>query len=96
MDTVRRHFRPELLNRLDDIVIFRPLDSRGLRSIVRLQMDSLVKRLKERDMYGAALTPPPPRSSASLSRAIALFARASPSPPLSVSAPSLSHTIIAP
>ncbi len=51
MDTVRRHFRPELLNRLDDIVIFRPLDSRGLRSIVRLQMESLVKRLKERDMY---------------------------------------------
>ena len=50
MDAVRKHFRPELLNRLDDIVIFRPLEVGGLRTIVRLQLDSLVKRLKERDI----------------------------------------------
>ena len=50
MDAVRKHFRPELLNRLDDIVIFRPLEMGGLRTIVRLQLESLIKRLKERDI----------------------------------------------
>jgi len=35
---VRRHFRPELLNRLDEIVIFDPLSHEQLRKVARLQM----------------------------------------------------------
>lgn len=50
MGEVRRHFRPELLNRLDDIVCFHQLAASDLRSIVRVQLQSLVARLKERDV----------------------------------------------
>lgn len=50
MNAVRKHFRPEFLNRLDDIVIFSPLTQAHLRTIVSLQMRSLVSRLKSRDI----------------------------------------------
>lgn len=50
MEAVRRHFRPELLNRLDDIVCFHQLAASDLRSIVRVQLQSLIARLKERDI----------------------------------------------
>jgi ATP-dependent Clp protease ATP-binding subunit ClpB len=45
---VRREFRPEFLNRLDDIVIFNPLTKEDLRKIVTLQLQSLSKRLEEK------------------------------------------------
>lgn len=47
---VKRHFRPEFLNRLDDIVIFRPLRPNDLRFIVDLQLSELQIRLKDRDI----------------------------------------------
>ncbi|KAI9189263.1 hypothetical protein H9P43_000694 [Blastocladiella emersonii ATCC 22665] len=55
MADVKRHFRPEFLNRLDDVVIFRPLGHGDLRSIARLQLRGLEKRLAERSM-GLAVT----------------------------------------
>ncbi|XP_044947149.1 chaperone protein ClpB1-like [Hordeum vulgare subsp. vulgare] len=44
MQEVRRHFKPELLNRLDEIVVFDPLSHEQLRKVARLQM---------KDVYGA-------------------------------------------
>ncbi|CAF1036543.1 unnamed protein product [Rotaria sordida] len=49
-DRVRLHFRPEFLNRLDDIVFFQPLSFNQLSSIVHLQLQSLEERLKEQDI----------------------------------------------
>ncbi|VAH79254.1 unnamed protein product [Triticum turgidum subsp. durum] len=48
MQEVRRHFRPELLNRLDEIVIFDPLSHEQLRKVARLQMKDVAVRLAER------------------------------------------------
>jgi ATP-dependent Clp protease ATP-binding subunit ClpB len=50
LDTVKRHFRPEFLNRLDDMVVFAPLNRLQLQSIIELQLQGLNKRLKERDV----------------------------------------------
>jgi ATP-dependent Clp protease ATP-binding subunit ClpB len=48
MNELRRHFRPEFLNRIDDIVVFRPLEREQLRHIVDLQLERLRKLLVER------------------------------------------------
>jgi len=48
MDTLRGHFRPELLNRIDDIVMFKPLKIDEIKSIVRLLTKSLASRLTDR------------------------------------------------
>ncbi|MEK7414784.1 MAG: AAA family ATPase, partial [Planctomycetota bacterium] len=48
METVRRHFRPEFLNRLSDVVIFRPLGRTQIRHIVTLQVDRIAQRLVEK------------------------------------------------
>ncbi len=48
MQVVRRYFRPEFLNRLDDIVIFHPLGKKHLHEIVRLQIQALGQRLASR------------------------------------------------
>ena len=45
---VRQYFRPEFINRLDDIVVFRPLGAAEIKQIVRLQVDLLADRLKDR------------------------------------------------
>ncbi|MFC7546330.1 ATP-dependent chaperone ClpB [Plantactinospora sp. GCM10030261] len=45
---VRSHFKPEFLNRLDDIVVFAGLGSEQLRSIVDIQLDRLGRRLADR------------------------------------------------
>ena len=50
MKEVRLHFRPEFLNRLDDIVFFQPLTINQLSSVVHLQLRSLEARLKEQDI----------------------------------------------
>lgn len=50
MRAVRSHFRPEFLNRLDDIVIFTPLTRTQLHEVVRMQIHSLSSRLKARDI----------------------------------------------
>ncbi|XP_050224817.1 chaperone protein ClpB1 [Mercurialis annua] len=45
---VKKHFRPELLNRLDEIVVFDPLSHDQLRKVARLQMKDVALRLAER------------------------------------------------
>lgn len=48
MSVVQSHFRPEFINRLDDIVVFHPLDKQQIKSIARIQLRGLEKRLGER------------------------------------------------
>ena len=48
MAEVRKHFRPELLNRLDEIVVFEPLSLPELRKVSRMQMRQVASRLAER------------------------------------------------
>ncbi|KAA3456712.1 Chaperone ClpB1-like protein [Gossypium australe] len=48
MQEVRLHFRPELLNRLDEIVVFDPLSDDQLRKVARLRMKDVASRLAER------------------------------------------------
>ena len=47
---LKRAFRPEFLNRLDEIVFFKPLDKKEIRGIVRLLATSLEKRLEEKQL----------------------------------------------
>jgi ATP-dependent Clp protease ATP-binding subunit ClpB len=59
IEVVRTHFRPELLNRIDEIVVFHPLALEQIQKIVEIQLRSLRKRLAERqitlDLTPAAL-----------------------------------------
>ncbi len=48
MGVVQAHFRPEFINRLDDIVVFHPLDKAQIREIAKIQLRGLDKRLGER------------------------------------------------
>ncbi|WP_256645496.1 ATP-dependent chaperone ClpB [Thermomonas paludicola] len=48
MGVVQAHFRPEFINRLDDIVVFHALDKAQIKQIARIQLRSLEKRLAER------------------------------------------------
>ena len=48
MGVVQSHFRPEFINRLDDIVVFHPLDKAQIKQIARIQLRGLEKRLGER------------------------------------------------
>ncbi|MBV9697093.1 MAG: ATP-dependent chaperone ClpB, partial [Gammaproteobacteria bacterium] len=50
MEVVTQSFRPEFINRIDDIVVFHPLGTRQIRAIVDIQLQYLRKRLQERDM----------------------------------------------
>jgi ATP-dependent Clp protease ATP-binding subunit ClpB len=50
MEHVRLAFRPEFINRLDDIVVFHPLSAVQIRAIARIQIQFLRKRLADRDM----------------------------------------------
>jgi ATP-dependent Clp protease ATP-binding subunit ClpB len=50
MEVVSEHFRPEFINRIDDLVVFHPLDRAQIRSIVDIQLAGLRRRLVERDI----------------------------------------------
>ncbi|HEX7342484.1 MAG TPA: ATP-dependent chaperone ClpB [Rhodanobacteraceae bacterium] len=50
MGVVQSHFRPEFINRLDEIVVFRPLGKAQIRAIARIQLSGLNKRLAEREL----------------------------------------------
>ncbi len=45
MQSLRRHFRPEFINRIDEIIVFRALDNRQLEEITKLLLDKLARRL---------------------------------------------------
>ena len=50
MDAVKRHFRPEFLNRIDEMIVFQPLTEEDLQQIVSILMRDVTKRLKEREL----------------------------------------------
>ena len=50
MEVVGEHFRPEFINRIDDVVVFHPLDREQIRQIVEIQLGALRKRLADRDI----------------------------------------------
>lgn len=50
MEESKRYFKPEFLNRLDDLVVFHMLEKKDLNQIVDLEVSKLVKRLKEKEI----------------------------------------------
>jgi ATP-dependent Clp protease ATP-binding subunit ClpB len=50
MEIVGQHFRPEFINRVDEVVVFHPLAQEHIRKIVDIQVDYLRKRLADRDL----------------------------------------------
>jgi ATP-dependent Clp protease ATP-binding subunit ClpB len=50
MEIVSQHFRPEFINRVDDVVVFHPLQQAQIRAIAEIQLSHLRARLAERDM----------------------------------------------
>ena len=50
MDLLKASFRPEFLNRLDEVVLFKPLGKEQISAIVRLQLEDLRKRLAEQEL----------------------------------------------
>jgi ATP-dependent Clp protease ATP-binding subunit ClpB len=50
MEVVNGHFRPEFINRVDDMVVFHPLDDEQLAEIARIQVGFLTERLAGRDI----------------------------------------------
>ncbi|HWL41161.1 MAG TPA: AAA family ATPase, partial [Gemmatimonadaceae bacterium] len=57
MSALRQHFRPEFLNRVDDIIVFRPLGKKEIEHIIDLQLAHLEKLLADRKLT-LELTPP--------------------------------------
>ena len=51
LDIVSRHFRPEFLNRIDDVVVFHPLAQNQLRDIADIQLQNLRNRLADNDYH---------------------------------------------
>jgi len=51
------YFRPEFLNRLDDIIVFRPLEREDLRKVVQLEFATIAKRVKEQGIELTLMTP---------------------------------------
>jgi ATP-dependent Clp protease ATP-binding subunit ClpB len=50
MEVVGSHFRPEFINRIDDVVVFHPLGREQIRAIAGLQVNILQRRLQDRDI----------------------------------------------
>lgn len=51
MEELKKAFRPEFINRLDDVIVFHKLTEEHTRQIVRLMLRSVAERLKEREIY---------------------------------------------
>lgn len=51
LDAVKRHFRPEFLNRIDEMIMFHPLTEEDLTKIVTILMSDVTKRLEECDLH---------------------------------------------
>lgn len=64
LEVVKKHFRPEFLNRLDDLVVFDPLSTNMLRQVARLQVRSLFRPPSQYLICGAvrclSVLPPTP------------------------------------
>jgi ATP-dependent Clp protease ATP-binding subunit ClpC len=51
MDEAKKVFRPEFLNRLDDVIVFRSLDKKDLMSILDLEIAKVIERLEKKDIH---------------------------------------------
>ena len=51
MEALRDHFRPEFLNRIDEIIFFHPLEREHMKRIIDIQLAGLVRRLEERKIH---------------------------------------------
>lgn len=51
MDELRSRFRPEFLNRLDEIIMFKPLTKENIKGIAKLLMEDVNRRLKDRELH---------------------------------------------
>ena len=51
MELLRKTVRPEFLNRVDELIMFRPLSQGDVRAIVELQLNMLLKKLEEKDIH---------------------------------------------
>ncbi|HNV04831.1 MAG TPA: ATP-dependent Clp protease ATP-binding subunit [Petrotogaceae bacterium] len=49
MSAIKNVFKPEFMNRLDDVIVFHPLTKENMKGIIDIQMKELTKRLKQRD-----------------------------------------------
>ena len=50
MDEVKKHFRPEFINRIDEIVVFNALNQKAIREIARIQIRKLAKRMEQQNI----------------------------------------------
>ncbi|CEH34205.1 ATP-dependent chaperone ClpB [Romboutsia lituseburensis] len=50
MNEMKRRFKPEFLNRVDDIIMFKPLDKEGIKQIIDIFMKSLTNRLRDKNI----------------------------------------------
>ena len=55
LEVVQKHFRPEFINRIDEMVVFHPLDEKQIKEIAEIQIRRLRARLTERE-YGISVT----------------------------------------
>ena len=51
INEAKKFFKPEFINRLDEIIIFKPLSKHNNRQIARLELEKLSNRLKEKNVY---------------------------------------------
>ena len=51
LDALREHFRPEFLNRIDEIIVFHALTREEMRHIIDIQLRGLMKRLEDRKIH---------------------------------------------
>ncbi len=51
LEELRRHFRPEFLNRVDDVIVFHSLEREHLKEIVHIQIRGLLERLRDRKIF---------------------------------------------
>jgi len=51
MEAISKHFRPEFINRIDEIVVFHALDKKQIRAITNTQIERLKKRLAAQDLH---------------------------------------------
>lgn len=50
LDSLKRVFRPEFINRLDSVIVFRSLNKEDIQQIVQLELDKVAKRLEEHEI----------------------------------------------
>ncbi|HOO75676.1 MAG TPA: AAA family ATPase, partial [Tepiditoga sp.] len=50
MDSIKKAFKPEFVNRMDDVLVFHPLTKENLKDIIKIQLSELEKRINEREM----------------------------------------------